>query len=63
MKRSGKIALVASVIWVVAIWCIWFLGDFYGGETQIAMLAGLFIILAIKFILGGLVDAKTKSDQ
>ena len=62
MKRSARIALTASIIWVVAIWCIWLFGDFYGGETQIAMLAGLAIILGLKFFFGTLVDKKSETD-
>jgi len=62
MKRSAKLALTASVVWVIVIWCIWLIGDFYQGETQIAMLAGLAVILAIKFLLGSLVDKDAKTD-
>ena len=56
MKRSARMALTASVVWVLIVWVIWIVGDFYDGETQIAMLAGLAVILAIKFIFGSIVD-------
>ena len=63
MKRSARIALTACVVWVVLIWCIWLIGDFYGGETQVAMLAGLGIILIIKLIFGHVIDKKTIIDK
>ena len=62
MNRSARIALFASVVWVVVIWSIWLIGDFYDGETQVAMLAGLAVILVLKFFLGKLVDNKPETD-
>ena len=62
MKRSTRIALTASLMWVVAIWCVWLFGDFNGGETQIAMLAGLAIILGLKIFVGSVADKKSETD-
>ena len=56
MRKSGRIALAASVIWVVVVWCVWLATDYRDGETQIAMVTGLIAITGIKLILGRFID-------
>ena len=56
MKRSARLAIVASVVWVIVVWFIWIMGDYYNGETQVAMLVGLAAIFSIKLIFGRFID-------